>query len=150
MTNVTIWGNHSTTQYPDAYHARIQGKPAPDVIGDDLWIKDTFIPKVQKRGAAVIEARGLSSAASAANAATDHVRSWHSGTTGDDWVSMAIPSTGAYGTPDGVIFSYPITIKDGNLSVVEGLTLSAFDQEMLGATAAELQEERAAVQDMLG
>jgi len=104
VTNVTIWGNHSTTQYPDAYHARIQGKPAPDVIGDDLWIKDTFIPKVQKRGAAVIEARGLSSAASAANAATDHVRSWHSGTTGDDWVSMAIPSTGAYGTPDGVIF----------------------------------------------
>jgi malate dehydrogenase len=150
VKKVTIWGNHSTTQYPDAYHAEINGQPAPAVIGDAGWIQQTFIPTVQKRGAAVIEARGQSSAASAANAAINHVQSWYRGTPAGDWVSMAIPSTGAYGAPDGVIFGYPVTVNKGQISIVEGLSLSAFDQQMLAATGNELQEERAAIAHMLG
>lgn len=150
VKKVTIWGNHSATQYPDAFHAEIDGRAAPAVIGDDEWIKNTFIPTVQKRGAAVIEARGQSSAASAANAAINHVQTWYHGTPEGDWVSMAIPSTGAYGSPKGVIFSYPVTVKGGNYSIVEGLELSAFDREMIKITGDELLEEQAAVQELLG
>jgi malate dehydrogenase len=149
VKKVTIWGNHSTTQYPDAYHAEIGGRPAVEVIGDDAWIKNDFIPTVQKRGAAVIEARGQSSAASAANAAINHVQTWYHGTPAGDWVSMAIPSTGAYGTPEGVIFSYPVTVRDGQASIVEGLALSDFDRQMLEATGRELGEERDAIAGLL-
>ena len=149
VKKVTIWGNHSSTQYPDAYHAEIGGRPAPEVINDDAWIKEVFIPTVQKRGAAIIAARGHSSAASAANAAINHVQSWYHGTPENDWVSMAIPSTGAYDTPKGVIFSYPVTIKNGVYQVVEGLPLSDFDRERLSITGQELLEERATVADLL-
>ena len=145
VKKVTIWGNHSATQYPDAYHAEIGGKPAPEVIGDDKWIREVFIPTVQKRGAAIIEARGQSSAASAANAAINHVQSWYHGTSAGDWVSMAVPSTGAYGSPEGVIFSYPVTIQNGQYQIVEGLSLSDFDRQMIAITAQELVEERDAV-----
>lgn len=150
VKKVTIWGNHSNTQYPDAFHAEIKGQPAPQVINDDVWLRETFIPAVQKRGAAVIEARGQSSAASAANAAINHVQTWHHGTPAGDWTSMGVPSTGAYGAPPDVIFSYPVTVKDGVISIVEGLTLSDFDRQMLDATGNELQEERAAIVHMLG
>lgn len=149
VKKVTIWGNHSATQYPDAYHAEINGQPAAGVIDDDAWIKETFIPTVQKRGAAIIEARGQSSAASAANAAINHVQTWHNGTAEGDWVSMGIPSTGAYGSPKGVIFSYPVTVKNGKVSIVEGLQLSEFDKLMIQKTGEELVEEREAVEDML-
>jgi len=150
VKKVTIWGNHSATQYPDAYHAEIGGRPAAQVINDDAWLQKTFIPTVQKRGAAIIEARGQSSAASAANAAINHVQTWHHGTPEGDWSSMGVVSTGAYGTPDGVIFGYPVTVKNGSYSVVESLELNAFDQEMLTKTGQELSEEKAAVADMLG
>ena len=149
VTHVSIWGNHSATQYPDAYHALINGQPAADVIGDDAWINETFIPTVQKRGAAIIEARGQSSAASAANAAINHVQTWFNGTAEGDWVSMGIPSTGAYGSAEGVIFSYPVTVKDGVYTIVEGLELSDFDKAKIAATGAELLEEREAVEAML-
>jgi malate dehydrogenase len=149
VKKVTIWGNHSATQYPDAYHAEINGKNAAAVIDDEVWIKESFIPTVQKRGAAIIEARGQSSAASAANAAINHVQTWYHGTSEGDWVSMAIPSTGAYGAPEGVIFSYPVTVKDGKYSIVEGLSLSAFDKQMIQKTGEELLEEKAAVEEML-
>lgn len=150
VTKVTIWGNHSATQYPDAYHAEIGGEPAASVIDDDVWIRSSFIPTVQKRGAAIIEARGQSSAASAANAAINHVQTWYNGTPAGDWTSMSIPSTGQYGSPEGVIFSYPVTVKNGVYSVVEGLELSAFDKEMIAATGQELLEERDGVAEMLG
>ncbi len=150
VKKVTIWGNHSATQYPDAFHAEINGQPAAKVIDDDAWIKESFIPTVQKRGAAIIEARGQSSAASAANAAINHVQTWYGGTAAGDWVSMAIPSTGAYGSPDGVIFSYPVTVKDGKYSIVEGLDLSYFDKEMIKKTGDELLEEKAAIEELLG
>jgi malate dehydrogenase len=149
VKKVTIWGNHSATQYPDAYHAEIGGKPAATVIGDDNWIRQNFIPTVQKRGAAVIEARGQSSAASAANAAINHVQTWYHGTAVGDWVSMAIPSTGAYGSPEGVIFSYPVTVQNGKYHVVEGLSLSDFDRQMIAATGQELIEERDAISAMI-
>lgn len=150
IRKVTIWGNHSATQYPDAFHAEIDGQPAAAVINDDAWIKETFIPTVQKRGAAIIEARGQSSAASAANAAINHVQTWYHGTPDGDWVSMAIPSTGAYGSPDGVIFSYPVTVKDGKYQIVEGLSLSDFDKQMIKVTGDELVEEKTAVEELLG
>ncbi|MCC6458179.1 MAG: malate dehydrogenase [Caldilineaceae bacterium] len=149
VKKVTIWGNHSSTQYPDAYHAEIGGKPASQVIGDDAWLRETFIPTVQKRGAAVIEARGQSSAASAANAAINHVQTWYRGTDAGDWVSMAIPSTGAYGSPKDVIFSYPVTVQNGQFQIVEGLSLSDFDRQMLAATGQELVEERDSVAAMI-
>jgi malate dehydrogenase len=149
VKQVTIWGNHSTTQYPDAYHAHIRGTPAHLVIDDEAWIRESFIPTVQKRGAAVIEARGQSSAASAANAAINHVQSWYHGTHDGDWVSMAVASTGDYDTPEDVIFSYPVTIENGEWSVVQGLSLSDFDIAMLAATSNELLEERAAIREML-
>ena len=148
VKQATIWGNHSATQYPDAFHAQISGKPAADVIGDDAWIKQTFIPTVQKRGAAIIEARGQSSAASAANAAINHVQTWYNGTPAGDWTSMAIPSTGAYGAPQDVIYGYPVTVSNGQILVVEGLSLSDFDQQMLATTNQELLEEREAVLSM--
>ncbi|MEZ4732672.1 MAG: malate dehydrogenase [Caldilineaceae bacterium] len=150
VKKATIWGNHSATQYPDAYHAEINGQPAPQVINDDAWLKETFVPTVQKRGAAVIEARGASSAASAANAAINHVQTWYHGTAAGDWTSMGIPSTGVYGSPQGVIFSYPVTVSNGQISIVEGLSLSDYDQQMIAATGNELQEERAAIAEMLG
>ena len=143
VKRMTIWGNHSSTQYPDAYHALIAGRPAPAVIDDDAWIKETFIPTVQKRGAAIIEARGQSSAASAASAIVSHVQSWYHGTPAGDWVSMGIPGSGQYGAPEDVVFSFPVTIKDGVYKVVQGLTLSDFDKERLAATDKELLEERA-------
>jgi malate dehydrogenase len=148
VKKVTIWGNHSNTQYPDAFHAEIGGKPAPQVINDDNWIRQTFIPTVQKRGAAVIEARGSSSAASAANAAINHVQTWYHGTAAGNWVSMAIPSTGEYGSPEDVIFSYPVTVQNGQCHVVKGLSLSDFDRQMLAATGKELVEERESVTAM--
>ena len=150
VKKVTIWGNHSATQYPDAFHAEINGQPAAKVIDDDAWIKESFIPTVQKRGAAIIEARGQSSAASAANAAINHVQTWYGGTAEGDWVSMAIPSTGAYGSAEGVIFSYPVTVKGGKYSIVEGLDLSYFDKEMIKKTGEELLEEMVAVEELLG
>jgi malate dehydrogenase len=150
VQHVTIWGNHSATQYPDAYHATIGGQPAAAVIHDDAWIRESFIPTVQKRGAAIIEARGASSAASAANAAINHVQTWHHGTPAGDWVSMAIPSSGQYGSPAGVIFGYPVTVNNGQIAVVEGLQLSAFDQQMIATTSQELLEEREGVAAMLG
>ena len=149
VDRVTIWGNHSSTQYPDAYHARIGGRPAAEVIGDEAWIRETFIPTVQQRGAAIINARGQSSAASAANAAINHVQTWHRGTPADDWVSMAIPSTGDYGSPEGLIFSYPVRVSGGVYQVVQGLELSDFDRAKIAATGAELLEEREAVEAML-
>ena len=149
VQKVTIWGNHSATQYPDAHHALINGQPAPQVIGDAAWLKETFVPMVQKRGAAVIEARGASSAASAANAAINHVQTWYHGTAPGDWTSMGIPSTGAYDSPAGVVFSYPVTVQNGQISIVEGLSLSDYDRQMIGVTANELVEERAAIADLL-
>jgi malate dehydrogenase len=150
VKKVTIWGNHSATQYPDAYHAEIKGAPAAAVINDDAWLKETFVPTVQKRGAAVIEARGASSAASAANAAINHIQTWYHGTEAGNWTSMGIPSTGAYGSPAGVIFSYPVTVSNGNITIVEGLTLSDYDQQMIANTGQELTEEREAIAEMLG
>ncbi len=149
VRRMTIWGNHSSTQYPDAFHAQIAGRPAPEVIRDDAWIKETFIPAVQKRGAAIIEARGQSSAASAANAIINHVQDWYRGTSTGDWVSMAILSKGAYGAARDVVFSYPVTIKDGSYNIVEGIALSPFDRERIAQTGAELLEERAMVAETL-
>ena len=148
VTNMTIWGNHSATQYPDLFHAKVGGKNAAELIGDQGWLEQTFIPTVQQRGAAVIEARGLSSAASAANAAVDHVRDWMQGTTGDDWVSMAVPSDGSYGVPEGLMSSFPCTTKDGEWQIVQGLDIDEFSQSRIDATAAEMVEEREAVAEM--
>ncbi len=149
VKNVAIWGNHSATQYPDVFHARIDGQPAAAVINDFTWIRQTFIPGVQQRGAAVIAARGASSAASAANACINHVQTWYGGATEDDWASMGIPSTGAYDSPKGVIFSYPVTIKDGAYEIVQGLPLTDFDRAAIDVSAQELLEEREAVADWL-
>ena len=150
VTRVAIWGNHSSTQYPDAWRARIGSRPAPEVIADDRWIREEFIPRVQKRGAEIIEARGQSSAASAAAAAIEHLRLWSSATPAGDWTSMAVPSRGEYGAPEGVIYSFPVTAAGGEVRVVEGLELSDFDRERLAATGKELLEERAAVEGLLG
>src|SRR3954470_18591020 len=148
VTKMTIWGNHSNTQYPDVFHAEVGGKNAADVVGDRDWIEKTFIPTVQQRGAAIIEARGASSAASAASAAIDHVRTWLTGTDKDDWISMAIPSDGSYGVPVGLISSFPVTTKDGSYSIVQGLEIDPFSQQRIDATVAELVEERDAVGSM--
>ena len=149
VKKVTVWGNHSQTQYPDAYHAEIAGRPAPDVINDETWLKEVFVPTVQGRGTAIIEARGQSSAASAANALINHVQSWYGGTPEGDWVSMALPSTGAYGTPRGVIFGYPVVCEGGACRVVEGLALSDDDRVRIGATGDELLAERATASEHL-
>jgi malate dehydrogenase len=145
VTNMTIWGNHSATQYPDVFHAQIDGSPAAEVVDDQTWIEDDFIPTVQKRGAAIIEARGSSSAASAANAALAHVRTWVDGTPSGDWVSMAVPSDGSYGVPEGLLSSFPCTTADGDYSIVTGLELDDFSRERIDASVAELIEERDAV-----
>ena len=142
ITNMTIWGNHSATQYPDLFNCKVNGANAAEMVGDDTWIADDFIPTVQKRGAAIIEARGSSSAASAANAAIDHMHSWAMGTADGDWVSMAVPSDGSYGVPDGLISSFPCTTKDGTWEIVQGLEHSEFAQSRFDATVAELVEER--------
>lgn len=149
IKNMTIWGNHSSTQYPDLNHASVGGKPATSLV-DEAWIKEEFIPVVQQRGAAIIKARGASSAASAASAAIDHMRTWALGTAEGDWVSMGIPSDGSYGIEPGIVYSYPVTCKDGKYEIVQGLAIDAFSREKMDATAQELREERAAVQDLLG
>ena len=150
VSNVTIWGNHSATQYPDAENARIDGKPATDVIDDEDWIQGEFIEVVQQRGAAVISARGLSSAASAANAALDHVISLQSSTPEGDWFSAAVPSDGSYGIAPGIIFSYPVTSNgNGSCRVVQDLPLSDFAQQKIDATTTELREEKSVVKDLL-
>jgi malate dehydrogenase len=149
VKHMTIWGNHSATQYPDAYNALVDGQPAAKVINDEAWIQNTFIPTVQKRGAAIIEARGLSSAASAANAAIDHVRDWVRGTPADDWVSMGIPSDGSYGIPEGVIFGYPTRCSGGKYEIVQGLAQNDFAKAKIAATHKELLEERAAIEHLL-
>jgi malate dehydrogenase len=147
VRRMTIWGNHSATQYPDVFHAEVNGKPAGELI-DQAWIEGDFIPTVQQRGAAIIEARGASSAASAANAAVDHVRDWVLGTPDGDWVSMGVPSDGSYGIPEGVIYSYPCTTADGRYEVVQGLDVDAFSRARMDATKDELFEERDAVAEL--
>lgn len=150
VSNVTIWGNHSATQYPDAENAKINGKPAYDVISDHDWLRGEFISTVQKRGAAIIAARGSSSAASAANGAIDHVISMVNKTPEGHWFSSAVPSDGSYGVAEGIIFSYPLTSDgQGNYSIVQGLSLSDWAKEKLKATEAELKEERDVVSDLL-
>ena len=148
ITKMTIWGNHSATQYPDLFHAEVNGRIAADVVGDQAWLEGDFIPTVQKRGAAIIEARGSSSAASAANAAIDHVRDWIAGTPEGDWVSMAVPSDGSYGVPEGLMSSFPCTTKDGEWSIVQGLDIDDFSRGRIDASVAELADERDAVKDL--
>ena len=148
VAKMTIWGNHSSTQYPDISHATVKGKAAKGLV-EDSWYKDTFIPVVQQRGAAIIKARGASSAASAASAAIDHMRSWALGTDGDDWVSMGVPSDGSYGIAPGIIYSYPCRCKNGDYEIVQGLDIDAFSREKMDATERELREERAAVEHLL-
>jgi malate dehydrogenase len=148
ITNMTIWGNHSATQYPDIFHAKVNGENAAELVNDQEWLERDFIPTVQKRGAAIIEARGASSAASAANAAIDHVHDWVLGTPAGDWVSMAIPSQGAYGVPEGIISSFPVTTSGGTYEVVEGLDINEFSRTRIDATANELVEEREAVKQL--
>jgi malate dehydrogenase len=150
IRKVTVWGNHSATQYPDLFQAEAGGKKVWPMINDQAWLEGTFIPAVQKRGAAIIEARGLSSAASAANAAIDHVRDWVHGTRAGDWVSMGIPSDGSYGIPEGVIYGYPVTCKDGKYRIVKGLGVSDFGRTRMNATLKELQEERDGIRELLG
>jgi malate dehydrogenase len=148
IKKVIIWGNHSATQYPDLHHATVGGKAALS-LAEDKWFKEHFIPTVQQRGAAVIKARGTSSAASAAAAALDHVHDWMLGTPAGDWVSMAVPSDGSYGIPEGVIYSYPVTCKAGEYSIVHGLNINEFSREKMTITHRELSEERDGVKDLL-
>jgi malate dehydrogenase len=148
ITKMTIWGNHSSTQYPDLNHALIDDKAATEFV-DQEWVRNTFIPTVQKRGAAIIEARGASSAASAASAAIDHVRDWALGTPAGNWVSMAVPSDGSYGIEEGVVYSYPVTCSDGAYSIVQGLDIDDFSRSRMQATRNELEEEREGVSDLL-
>jgi malate dehydrogenase len=148
LKKVIIWGNHSATQYPDLHHATVNGKPALSLV-DDAWYKDTFIPVVQQRGAAIIKARGASSAASAASSAIDHVRDWVLGTPAGDWVSMAVPSDGSYGIPEGVIYGYPVTCSGGKYEIVQGLDINDFSRARMAATHKELLEERDGVKDLL-
>jgi len=145
VRKMTVWGNHSTTQYPDLFRCEVDGRNAAEMVGDQAWIEDTFIPTVAKRGAAVIKARGSSSAASAANAAIDHVRSWVLGTAEGDWTSMSVPSDGSYGVPEGLISSFPCTCSGGEYQIVGGLDIDAFSRGRIDASVAELQEERDAV-----
>jgi malate dehydrogenase len=148
VRRLIIWGNHSATQYPDLHHATVAGKPALSVV-DPAWFKDSFIPTVQQRGAAIIKARGTSSAASAAAAALDHMRDWMRGTPAGDWVSMGIPSDGSYGIPEGVIYSYPVTCKAGEYAIVQGLNIDEFSREKMTITHRELSEERDGVKDLI-
>jgi malate dehydrogenase len=148
VAKMTIWGNHSATQYPDVFHAEVGGKPAAEVVGDQAWIENDFIPTVQKRGAAIIEARGSSSAASAANAAIDHVRDWVHGTPEGEWVSMGVPSDGSYGVPEGLMSSFPVVCRNGAWEIVQGLDIDDFSRARIDASVAELAEERDAVTEM--
>jgi malate dehydrogenase len=148
IKKIIIWGNHSATQYPDLHHATVGGKSALSLV-DAAWFKDTYIPTVQQRGAAVIKARGTSSAASAAAAALDHIHDWMLGTLDGDWVSMAVPSDGSYGIPAGIIYSYPVTCKNGAYSIVQGLEINDFSREKMQATHSELLEERDGVKDLI-
>ena len=143
-----MWGNHSATQYPDLSQATVADKPAGAVINDHAWIEDDFIPTVQKRGAAIIEARGASSAASAANAAIEHVRDWVLGTPADDWVSMGIAADGSYGIPEGIVAGHPCKCSGGEWSIVQGLDINEFSRTRIDASVKELQEERSAVQEL--
>ena len=148
IQRMTIWGNHSATQYPDVNHATVDGTAANDLV-DQQWLADEFIPVVQQRGAAIIAARGASSAASAASAAIDHMRDWALGTAGDNWVSMAIPADGSYGIEPGIIYSYPVRCSDGKYEIVQDLSVSEFSRERMDATETELREERAAIESLL-
>ena len=148
IKKMTIWGNHSSTQYPDLFHCEVNGKSAAALINDQAWLENDFIPTVAKRGAAVIKARGSSSAASAANAALEHVRSWVQGTPQGDWVSMAVPSDGSYGVPEGLISSFPCTCENGEYKIVQGLDIDAFSRARIDASVAELGEERDAVRQL--
>ncbi len=148
ITNMLVWGNHSSTQYPDIRFAKIDGKSATDLVDQD-WYRNTFIPDVQQRGAAIIKARGASSAASAASSAIDHVRNWALGTPEGDWVSMSVPADGSYGIESGIIYSYPCVCENGDYRIVQGLEIDEFSRERMDATQAELLEERAAVEDLL-
>jgi malate dehydrogenase len=148
ITKMTIWGNHSATQYPDLFHAEVGGRRAVDVVNDPEWLRDTFIPTVAKRGAAIIEARGASSAASAANAAIDHVHDWVNGTPEGDWTSMGITSDGSYGVPEGLISSFPVVCRDGGYEIVQGLDIDEFSRARIDASVAELTEERDAVRQL--
>ncbi len=150
LRKVTVWGNHSATQYPDVFQAEVDGKKAWSLINDQTWLEKDFIPTIQKRGAAIIEARGLSSAASAANAAMDHIRDWIYGTPEGDWVSMGIPSDGSYGIPEGVIYGYPVACRNGKHQIVKGIDLSDFSRARMQATLKELHEERDSVKHLLG
>jgi len=149
VKKMAVWGNHSATQYPDIFHAEIDGKKAWPTINDQAWLEKDFIPTIQKRGAAIIEARGLSSAASAANAAIDHVRDWIFGTPEGDWVSMGIPADGSYDIPEGIIYGFPVTCKNGQYGIVKGLDVSEFSRARMQATLKELYEERDSIKQLL-
>ena len=148
ITKMTIWGNHSATQYPDLFHAEVKGQNAAALVNDQAWLENDFIPTVQQRGAAIIEARGLSSAASAANAAIDHMRTWALGSANGDWVSMAIPSDGSYGVAEGIISSFPVTCANGKYEIVQGLDIDDFSRGRIDASVAELVEERDGVKEL--
>jgi malate dehydrogenase len=148
ITNMTVWGNHSTTQYPDIQHAKVEGRNAAEVVIDQEWVENEFIPVVAKRGAAVIEARGASSAASAASAAIDHINNWVNGTPEGDWVSMGMPADGSYGVQEGVICGFPCTCSGGSCEIVQGLEIDPFSRERIDASVNELKEERAAVEQL--
>jgi len=148
VKKMTVWGNHSTTQYPDLFHCEVGGRNAYEAVGDHDWVDQTFIPTVAKRGAAIIDARGASSAASAASAAVDHIRSWTLGTPEGDWVSMSIPSDGSYGVPEGIISSFPCVCRDGNYAIVQGLDIDDYSRGKIDASAAELVSERDAVREL--
>ncbi len=149
IRKMTIWGNHSATQYPDISHTVVNGKAAKSLV-EQKWVEETFIPVVQQRGAAIIKARGASSAASAASSAIDHIHDWFKGTPDGDWVSMAVPSDGSYGIKEGVIYSYPVTIKNGDYQIVQGLSVDEFSRKRMDATDKELREERDGVKELLG
>ena len=148
VTKMTIWGNHSATQYPDLFHAQVSGKNAAEAVGDQDWLENTFIPTVAKRGAAIIEARGASSAASAASATIDAARDWLTGSADNDWVSMAVVSDGSYGVQEGIISSFPVTTKNGDWEIVQGLEIDDFSRGKIDASVAELVEERDAVKEL--
>jgi malate dehydrogenase len=148
IRRMTIWGNHSATQYPDIFHAEVGGKNAAELVNDQQWLEKDFIPTVQKRGAAIIEARGASSAASAASATIDHARDWLAGTQEGDWISMAVPSDGSYDVPEGLVSSFPVTTRNGEIEIVQGLEVNDFSRGLIDASAAELAEERDAVRGL--
>jgi malate dehydrogenase len=150
IRKMTIWGNHSATQYPDIFQAEADGKKIWPQINDQAWLENTLIPVIQKRGAAIIEARGLSSAASAANAAMDHMRTWVQGTPDGDWVSMGVPADGSYGIAEGIMYGYPCTCKNGQFEIVKGIDISDFSRARMQATMKELHEERDGVKHLLG